>query len=142
MSPRLTVVTLGVSDLTRSRHFYCEGLGFRASSASNDHVVFIDAGGTVLGLYPRDLLATDAKVSAAGSGFGGIALAHNVASKAEVDAAFVVAARAGATILKTPEVAFWGGYSGYFSDPDGYLWEVAHNPHWTLDPAGRVVLPE
>jgi catechol 2,3-dioxygenase-like lactoylglutathione lyase family enzyme len=137
----LTVVTLGVSDVARSRRFYCEGLGFAASSGSDENIVFIDAGGVVLALYPRDLLAEDAHVSPKGAGFGGIALARNVGSKGEVDAALDVARRAGATILKTAQEVFWGGYSGYFADPDGHPWEVAYNPHWKLDAEGCVVLP-
>jgi catechol 2,3-dioxygenase-like lactoylglutathione lyase family enzyme len=139
--PRLTVVTLGVSDLARSRRFYCEGLGFAASSTSSEHIVFIDAGGVVLALYPRDLLAHDAQVPAEGSGFGGISLARNVTTEGEVDAALEVARRAGATILKPAQKVFWGGYSGYFADPDGHPWEVVYNPHWKLDDEGRVVLP-
>jgi catechol 2,3-dioxygenase-like lactoylglutathione lyase family enzyme len=139
--PRLTVVTLGVGDLTRSRHFYCDGLGFHASSASNEHITFLDAGGLVLGLYPLELLAADANVTTQGAGFGGITLARNVGSKREVDAALAGAKKAGATILKPAKLAFWGGYSGYFADPDGYPWEVAHNPHWTLDAGGKVRLP-
>lgn len=116
-SPHLTVVTLGVSDLARSRHFYCQRLGFVASSTSDEHVVFIDAGGVVLGLYPRDLLAQDAQVSAKGSGFGGITLARNVGSQGDVDAALDAARRAGAKLLKPAQEVFWGGYSGYFADP-------------------------
>ena len=139
--PRLTVVTLGVSDLARSRRFYCDGLGFSPSSASNDHIVFLDAGGVVLALYPRDLLAKDAQLSPKGSGFGGVTMARNVRTRAEVDAALEVARKAGATILKPAEEALWGGYSGYFADPDSHLWEVAYNPHWKLDVEGRVVLP-
>src|SRR5271163_4276296 len=98
LAPHLTVVTLGVSDLARSRAFYCDGLGFRASSISNENIVFMDAGGLVLALYPRKLLADDAHVPSKGSGFGGVALARNVKSKAAVDAALDVAAKAGATI--------------------------------------------
>jgi uncharacterized glyoxalase superfamily protein PhnB len=139
--PRLTVVTLGVQDLARSRAFYCDGLGFRASGSSNESIVFMEAGGVVLALYRRKLLADDANVPAEGGGFGGITLARNVASKAEVDAALDSAKKSGATILKPAQDAFWGGYSGYFADPDGHVWEVAHNPHWTLDATGRVVLP-
>jgi uncharacterized protein len=141
-SPRLTVVTLGVSDLARSRRFYCEGLGFSASSASNENIVFLDAGSVVLALYPRALLAKDAKLSFKGSGFGGVTVARNVGSKEEVDAAMGVARKAGAKILKPAQEAFWGGYSGYFADPDGYPWEVAYNPHWKLDANGGVVLPQ
>ncbi len=141
VAPRLTVVTLGVQDLSRSRAFYCDGLGFHASSSSNESIVFLEAGGAVLALYRRKLLADDANLPAEGSGFGGVTLARNVASPAEVDAALETARRAGATILKPAQRAFWGGYSGYFADPDGHPWEVAHNPHWKLDAAGRVVLP-
>jgi hypothetical protein len=149
MDARITVVTLGVSDLARSRRFYVEGLGWAASSSSSGDIVFIDAGGVVLALYPRALLAADARVDdgggggggGGGSGFGGITLAQNVRSPQDVDAALLAASRAGATILKPAEKAFWGGYSGYFADPDGHPWEVAHNPHWTLDDEGRVECP-
>lgn len=141
MSPRLTVVTLGVTDLPRSRRFY-EALGFRASRTSNEHVVFLDAGGVVLGLYPRALLAEDACLPESGSGFGGVTLARNVSTRAEVDAALALAKTAGGAILKPAQEVFWGGYSGYFSDPDGHPWEVAHNPHWQLDGRGLVELPE
>jgi predicted lactoylglutathione lyase len=138
--PRLTVVTLGVQDLTRSRTFY-EGLGFRPSSSSNESIIFMDAGGVVIGLYRRELLADDANISSEGSGFGGVTLARNVDSKAQVDGALDVAKKAGATILRPAQEAFWGGYSGYFADPDRHTWEVAYNPHWKLDADGRVVLP-
>jgi uncharacterized glyoxalase superfamily protein PhnB len=100
----------------------------------------MDAGGVVLALYRRKLLADDANMTSEGSGFGGFTLARNVASKAEVDAALEVAKQAGATIVKPAHEAFWGGYSGYFADPDGHAWEVAYNPHWKLDAGGRVVL--
>jgi catechol 2,3-dioxygenase-like lactoylglutathione lyase family enzyme len=142
MKAGISVITLGVDDLDRSRRFYCDGLGWRASSTSNEHILFIDAGCVVLGLYPKHLLAEDAKLDPGGSGFGGATLAQNVASKAEVDAALEAVRAAGAKILKPAEDTFWGGYSGYFADPDGYPWEVAFNPHWPLDAAGRVVLPE
>ena len=137
ITARLTVVTLGVSDLAGSRRFYCEGLGFSPSRASHDHILFLDAGGVVLALYPRDLLAKDAQLSPKGSGFGGVTVACNVGTKAEADAARA----AGAKILKPAQEAFWGGYSGYFADPHGHPWEVAYNPHWKLDAEGRVVLP-
>ncbi len=142
MIPSITVVTLGVSSLERSRAFYIDGLGWQPSSSSNYHITFIDAGGVVLALYPREALADDAKVNPQGSGFGGVTLAHNVSSKAEVDAALDAALKAGATLLKSAQEAFWGGYAGYFADPDGYPWEVAYNPHWKLDENGRVVLPK
>src|SRR5262245_39198538 len=142
MHPTLTVVTLGVADLQRARSFYCEGLGFRVARGSDENIVFLQAGGVILGLYPRKLLAEDAMLPPAGSGFGGITLARNVATKVEVDAALERAERAGARILKSARDVFWGGYSGYFADPDGYPWEVAYNPYWELDENGQVQLPE
>ena len=102
----------------------------------------MDAGGIVLALYRRKLLADDANVPSEGSGFSGVTLARNVGSKAEVDGALEAAKKAGARILKPAQEVFWGGYSGYFADPDGHPWEVSYNPHWKLDAAGRVVLPE
>jgi predicted lactoylglutathione lyase len=137
--PCLTVVTLGVQDLARSRAFYA-ALGFQASGSSNESIVFLDAGGVVLALYRRKLLADDANIPSQGSGFGGVTLARNVGSKAEVDAVLDIARKAGAKILKPAHEAFWGGYSGYFADADGHPWEIAYNPHWNLDTAGRVVL--
>jgi uncharacterized protein len=142
MHPSLSVITLGVEDLQRSRRFYCEGLGFRAARGSDENIVFLQAGGVVLGLYPRKLLAEDAMLPHAASGFGGITLARNVASKAEVDAALEQAERAGARILKSAREVFWGGYSGYFADPDGHPWEVAYNPYWELGEDGQVKLPD
>lgn len=140
MPPLLTVVTLGVADVARSRAFY-ERLGFAASAASQDTVAFIDAGGIVLALYGSAALAEDAGVDHERTGFRGVTLAHNVASRAAVDAALADAVAAGATLVKPAQSVFWGGYSGYFADPDGHLWEVAYNPHWPLDAVGRVVLP-
>lgn len=141
MDQRITVITLGVASHERARRFYCDALGWRPSSSSNEHITFLDMGGVVLALYARDALAEDAQMSGAGSGFGGVTLAQNVASRAEVDAALAAAERAGGTVLKPAEEAFWGGYSGYFADPDGHPWEVAHNPHWQLSPEGKVLLP-
>ncbi len=140
-APRVTLITLGVASLTRAKAFYSEGLGFQVSSHSTDDVVFLDAGSLVISLYPRHLLAEDAQLSPEGSGFGGIALAHNAASKLEVDEVLARAQAAGARLLKAAQEVFWGGYSGYFADLDGYPWEVAYNPHWSLDPAGAIVLP-
>lgn len=140
MQPRLTLVTLGVADVARSRAFY-ERMGFTASSASNPQVTFLDAGGLVLALWSRSDLAADAGIRDDGSGFAGISLAHNVGSPAEVDRVLAEAAQAGATPVKPGHATFWGGYSGYFGDPDGYLWEVAHNPFWPIDVEGRLVLP-
>lgn len=139
LAPRLTVVTLGVQDIARSREFY-EALGFRKSGRPQG-IVFMDAGGVVLALYRRKLLADDANLPSHGSGFGGVTFARNVGSKSEVDTALEIAKRAGATTLKPAQEAFWGGYSGYFADPDGHPWEVAYNPHWKLDAEGHVVLP-
>ena len=131
-------MTLGVADVARSRAFY-ERLGWRASSASNEHVAFFQLGGLVLALWGKDALAQDARVKPAPP--GAVALAQNQRSKAEVDALLAAAKKAGATILKDAHDTFWGGYSGYFADPDGHPWEVAWNPFWTLGPDGAVTLP-
>ncbi len=123
-----------------SRAFY-EALGFKASAASNASVTFFDAGGPVLALFARCALAQDAEVYDSHPGFPGVALAHNVNSEADVDRVIAEAVAAGAKPLKPGQRAFWGGYSGYFADPDGHIWEVAHNPFFPLDAAGRVTLP-
>jgi catechol 2,3-dioxygenase-like lactoylglutathione lyase family enzyme len=142
MHQRLTVITLGVDDIARARRFYCEGLGWTAGAGSSEDIVFIPVGHLVLALYPRQLLAEDAGLAAgARGGFDGVTLAQNVHSKAEVDAALAQAAAAGARISRPAQEVFWGGYSGYFVDPDGHAWEVAYNPHWGLSPDGRVLLP-
>lgn len=141
MEPRISLLTLGVSDLARSRAFY-EKLGFTPSPAGNEQVVFFQAGGMALGLFGRDALAKDAHLPAAGSGFGGITIAYNARSKAEVDAVFAEAVAAGARPLKQPVDVFWGGYSGYFADPDGHPWEVAWNPGFTLAADGALRLPK
>ena len=132
MEPRISIITLGVSDLERSNKFYRDGLGFPLSDNSAEGVSFFELRGTWLGLYPREALAEDATVPAAGSGFPGITLAHNMASKQQVDALLKEAEAAGAKIVKPAQDVFWGGYSGYFADPDGYLWEVAWNPHFEI----------
>lgn len=141
MEQRLSIVTLGVADLDRSRTFY-ERLGWRRSGKAFEGVAFFQAGGVVLSLYPRAALAEDAHVPAEGAGFGGIALAHNARSREEVDAVLAEAQAAGARLLKPAQDVFWGGYSGYFADPDGYPWEVAWNPSFPLDEAGRLRLPD
>ena len=141
MEPRLSLVTLGVRDLERALGFYRDGLGWRPSSASTQETIFFDLNGLVLTLWPRHLLAEDARLPEAGSGFAGFTLAHNVASQAEVDSTLEQARAAGATILKPGTAAEWGGYSGYFADPDGFAWEVAWNPFFPLQPDGRVSLP-
>ncbi|MFI9651211.1 VOC family protein [Guyparkeria halopsychrophila] len=139
MEQRLSVITLGVADLTRSRVFYEQGLGWTAGGVE-EQIVFFQLNGIVLALYPRDDLAADAGVAAEGNGFAGMALAHNVRSPQEVDEVLAQAEGAGGRLVKPGEAVFWGGYSGYFADPDGHLWEVAHNPLWGLDAAGNVSL--
>ena len=133
MNPRISMITLGVRDLAASVKFYEEGLGFPRME-SPPEVAFFTLNGTWLGLYGRDALAADATVSAEGSGFESFSLAHNVRSEAEVDEVIKQALKAGATLVKKPEKVFWGGYSGYFKDPDGHLWEIAHNPHFWVGP--------
>jgi uncharacterized protein len=139
MEQRVSLVTLGVRDLGRARRFY-EALGWATGAAPADDVVFFQAGGMVLALWSRDELAADSGVDDAG-GWGGVTLAHNVRSPAEVDAVIEEARAVGATITKEPGETFWGGYSGAFADPEGHPWEVAHNPRWTLAGDGSVVLP-
>lgn len=133
MKPRISMITLGVSDLARAVRFYEEGLGFPRLE-SPPEVAFFTLNGTWLGLYGRDALAEDAGIPSQGSGFSGIALSHNVDSDVEVDAVIDHAVAAGATLIKPGQKVFWGGYSGYFADPDGYLWEVAHNPFTWIGP--------
>ncbi|MEZ5811683.1 MAG: VOC family protein [Rhizobiaceae bacterium] len=137
---RISLVTLGVADLARSTEFY-ERLGWTKSPASQDSVTFIKLKGTVLGLFSRASLAEDAGVEDSKPGFSGVTLAHNLSSEAEVDEAYNFALSCGATAVKKPEKVFWGGYSGYFADPDGHLWEVAHNPFSPLDEDGHMTLP-
>lgn len=142
MEQRLSLITLGVADLARSRAFYADGLGWTPSTLGSEDVVFFQAAGIVFGLFGRDDLAADAGLpDAAGAGFRGVALAHNTRTRDEVDTVLARARRAGATITKPAEEAFWGGYSGYFADPDGHLWEVAWNPGMTIDADGHVTLP-
>jgi uncharacterized glyoxalase superfamily protein PhnB len=135
----ITLVTLGVADLARSRAFYA-ALGWEAHTVQ-EGVVFIQLAGQVLALFGLDDLAADQGVPAAGLGHGALTLARNLASEAEVDAAFGLALSAGATAIKPPEKVFWGGYSGYFADPDGHVWELAMNPFWPLAPDGTLTLP-
>ena len=146
MHPHVTLVTLGVDDMPRARRFY-ERLGFTASSMSNPSVTFFHCNGVALGLFGRAALADDAHVedrrAADGKpGFSAVVLAHNVGSEAAVDAVLAEAVAAGAKLLKPGQKVFWGGYSGYFADPDGHLWEVAFNPFAPVDAEGRMALPE
>jgi len=134
MKPRISMITLGVRDLVKAIEFYEMGLGFPRME-SPPEVAFFTLNGTWLGLYGRDALAKDATVSPEGEGFESFALAHNVSSEEEVDDVVSQAVRAGATLVKRPQKVFWGGYSGYFKDPDGHLWEVAHNPLFWVGPA-------
>ncbi len=136
--PRVSLVTLGVDDLGRARAFY-EALGWTSGAAPADDVVFFQSGGMVLALWDRQSLAEDCGVANTG-GFGGVALAHNVASPDEVRAEIEAARAAGGLITREPAETFWGGYSGVYCDPDGHPWEIAHNPHWTLGEDGSVKL--
>ncbi len=138
MEQRLSLVTLGVSDLERSTSFY-EALGWTTGAAPADDVVFFQAGDMIVALWDRGSLAEDSVVEDTG-GWGGITLAHNVRSPAEVDAVIAEAEAAGARIGRAGAETFWGGYSGVFVDPDGHPWEVAHNPHWTIDEDGATRL--
>jgi len=134
MKPRISMITLGVRDLSASIEFYEKGLGFPRME-SPPEVAFFTLNGTWLGLYGREALAEDAQVSYEGRGFEGFTLSHNVASEQEVDDIVALAVAAGATLVKKPQKVFWGGYSGYFSDPDGHLWEIAHNPFFWVGPS-------
>ena len=138
MEQRVSVVTLGVQDLARARRFY-EALGWATGAQPADDVVFFQAGGTIVSLWGRDQLAEDTVVQDSG-GWGGVTLAYNARSPEEVDAVLAEAEAAGATIPRAGAETFWGGYSGVFVDPDGHPWEVAHNPHWTLEDDGAVRL--
>jgi len=141
MSPNITLITLGVGDVAKATDY--ERLGFvRSKAASQASVSFFRAGGVVLALWGREAQRQDANAVALWNGNGGIAVAQNVASEAEVDAVVARAACAGAQILKPAAKTFWGGYDGYFADPDGNLCEVAFNPHWGLDKDGLIKLPE
>ena len=133
MEPRISIVTLGVSDLPRSVAFYRDGLGLTLYDENTESIAFFQNKGTWLALYPRDALADDIGIPTEGHGFSGVTLAHNLRSKEEVDELLDVAVAAGATLVKPAQDTFWGGYSGYFSDPDGYLWEIAWNPFFWIE---------
>lgn len=140
MEQRISLVTLGVADLGRARTFY-ERLGWRGQQV--EETVFFQAGGLAIVLWGRDKLADDASLADRGSGgFGGVALAHNVRSRADVDAVLDQAASAGAVITRPAGETFYGGYAGYFTDPDGHVWEIAYNPGFGLDRDGAITLPD
>lgn len=133
MKPRISMITLAVNDLEAAVEFYEKGLSFPRMESPPD-VAFFTLNGSWLGLYGRKALAEDAEISAEGTGFEGFTLAHNVESEEEVDRVVAQAVSAGATLVKQPQKVFWGGYSGYFKDLDGHLWEVAHNPLFWVGP--------
>jgi uncharacterized protein len=141
MEQRFTLLTLGVRDLAKSTAFF-ERLGWQRSVRKADGASFFQCGSIALSLFPRSELAKDAGVSAEGDGFSGFAIAYNTRSKEEVDAVLAEAESAGGEIVKRAQTAFWGGYSGYFRDPDGHLWEVAWNPGFPIDANGAVRLPD
>lgn len=142
MEPRISIITLGVADLERSYRFYHEGLGLPTARSPESGIIFFQTAGTCLALYPLDLLAEDVSpdMPLDRSRFPGITIAHNTRRKEEVDAILGAAERAGGVIEKPPEDTDWGGYSGYFSDPDGYLWEVAYADAWDFNDDGSLVI--
>lgn len=139
MEPRISIVTLGVSDLGRATAFY-ETMGLVAGMKVPGDVVFFQMGGILLALWPREKLAADAGVEDSRPGFSGVAFAYNTRSEAEVDTVLAKAEQAGGRIVKPAQRAFWGGWYGYFEDTEGNLWEVAHNPGFPLDAEGRISL--
>jgi uncharacterized protein len=141
MRQKMAMITLGVADMARATSFYESGLGWKRSSVSTKNLIVYPLGGIGIALYPRKMLAADATVDEAGSGFSGVTFSHNTKTEAEVDAVLAEVVKAGATLVKPAQKVFWGGYSGYFKDPDGHLIEVAYNPFWKLDLDGNVLLP-
>jgi len=141
---RINIICLGVRDMARSIRFYRDGLGFRTEEKEDrPAVIFFNNNGAKLELYPLELLAKDIRETdppKIAEGFAGVTLAYNAKSAEEVREVMALAKAAGAVIAKEPRKVFWGGYSGYFSDPDGYFWEVAHNPHWSFDENDMIVL--
>ena len=140
MDQRISIVTLGVKNLAASRRFYVEGLGWKPAF-ENKEIIFFQTGGMVFALFLRDKLAEDFQADPATFGRAAMALAYNVRSKNEVDPLMRLAEAAGAMVLKPAREASWGGYSGYFADPDGFAWEVAWNPDWSLSPDGSIHIP-
>lgn len=139
MEQRLTMITLGVADLARATEFYEHVVGWKKSPGPPG-IAFFDLDGLVFSLYPHEDLAKDIGTAASGGAYTGFTLAHCARTEAEVDDIFARLKRAGAVIVKPPERAAWGGYSGYFADPDAHNWEVAYNPYWTIRKDGRVVM--
>ena len=139
MDQRLSIITLGVNNLKQARAFYENTLGWAPLGTSDESIVFFHLGGMLLSLYPHDSLAEDVGIHPGRQGFRGVTLAYNATSREVVDRIFTDLDARGATIVKHPQPAFWGGYSGYISDPDGHLWEIAYNPYLELDADGRVV---
>ncbi len=139
MEQRISLITLGTTDLARARAFY-EALGWVTRAGPEDDVVFFQAGGMVVAIWDRERLAEDSGVEDPG-GWGGLTLAHNVRSPSEVDLVIGEARAAGASIPREPAETFWGGYSAIFMDPDGHPWEIAHNPRWSVADDGSVTLP-
>jgi uncharacterized glyoxalase superfamily protein PhnB len=142
MEARISIITLGVKDLESAYHFYHEGLGFPTSSTLKDGIIFFQTSGTRLGLYPLEKLAEDIypQLTAEKSGFPGITLSHNTRAKEEVDIILELAEKAGGKIVKPAQKVFWGGYSGYFTDLDGYFWEVAWADSWEFNEDGSLVV--
>jgi uncharacterized glyoxalase superfamily protein PhnB len=140
MNPAISVITLGVKNFKKSLDFYKNGFGWPTRATKKDSIAFFKLNGVILALYERRDLAKDANVSSEGSGFSGITLAHNAKNEKDVDEIFALALKLGAKAKKRPQKTFWGGYSGYFSDPDGYLWEVVYNPSWKIDRNGSAIL--
>ncbi|MBC7864433.1 MAG: VOC family protein [Bacteroidia bacterium] len=141
MRQKFNLITLGTTNFERAMNFYEKGLGWQKSSSSTDDMAFFSLGGMVLGIYPREALAEDATVDHKGSGFTGITISYNAKSEKEVDDVLKEVETLGATIIKPAQKVFWGGYSGYFKDHDGHLFEVAFNPFWELDENDNVKLP-
>jgi predicted lactoylglutathione lyase len=139
MEQRISLVTLGVRDISSSKRFYVDGLGWKPAF-ENAEIIFFQTGGMVFAVFLRDQLALDLQMDASKFGKAAMALAHNVAGKSEVDSLMIRAEEAGARILTPAHEASWGGYSGYFADPDGFAWEVAWNPHWRLAKDGSIYI--
>jgi uncharacterized glyoxalase superfamily protein PhnB len=141
MDQRISAVTLGVADVNRARAFY-ERLGWAPTKGSDDKAAFFQMNGLALMLYSMKELAKDAGVERPGMGFDNVTVSYNVRTQAEVKQALAKAKKAGGTILRDAAQQFWGGFSGYFADPDGHAWEVAFNPHWKLDAKGNIRMPK